>query len=103
MQTVVKPPTGTKWGSLKSLERVLAFEIGDDEARELMGAFFKVYELRLADAHLPSDDAKAAMEFLGIDPRDPFVMQGHRLLDALVSSLYRICRVFIDKLNAPAQ
>lgn len=55
LQTVVAPPKGTTWRSLKSLEKA--------HASKTMGPLFGIYELRRADAHLSSaeiDESKRA-------------------------------------------
>ena len=49
-----------------------------------------VYELRLADAHLPSDDVDDAMRLIGVDEASAFVMQGYQLLHATVTAIYQI-------------
>ena len=93
LQTLVNPPKGEKWGSLKSLEKVLALNISADDARAMLRALAGIYDLRLADAHLPSDKTLDAIKLVGLDEAVPFVHQGYQLLDAAVSSLYRICSV----------
>jgi len=93
LQTIVNPPKGEKWGSLKSLEKVLALKISADDARVMLRALAGIYDLRLADAHLPSEKTLDAIKLVGLDEALPFVHQGYQLLDAAVSSLYRICRV----------
>ena len=77
LQTIVAPPKGECWGSLKSLEKVLATKIDPANARKMLGPLVGVYELRLADAHLPPDDAvEAAMGRIGVDDASPSVVQG---------------------------
>jgi hypothetical protein len=93
LQTIVNPPKGEKWGSLKSLEKVLALKISADDARAMLRALAGIYDLRLADAHLPSEKTLDAIKLIGLDEAVPFVHQGYQLLDAAVSSLYRICGV----------
>jgi len=97
LQTVVVPPKGERWGSLKSLEKVLATKIPADEARRMLSALAGIYDLRLADAHLPSDKTQDAVRLAGIDETRPDVDQGFQLLDAAVSTLYRVAGV-IDKI-----
>jgi hypothetical protein len=97
LQTIVVPPKGEKWGSLKSLERVLALKISGDDARGMLSALAGIYDLRLADAHLPSERSHDAIKLVGLDEAVPFVQQGYQLLDAAVTSLYRICDVIEKK------
>ena len=90
LQTVVKPPKGEKWGSLKSLEKVLASKIEPSLARAMLAPLVGVYELRLADAHLPSAEYEGAFEMAGVDRVAPLVMQGRDLVYACVSALHEI-------------
>ena len=90
LQTIAKPPKGAKWGSLKSLEMVLALKIDPAVARRMLTPLVGLYELRLGDAHLPSAKHAEAFKMASIDPNSPFVMQGHDLLYSCVSCLYRI-------------
>jgi len=66
VQKLVQPPKGEKWGSLKSLEKLLGLHVTADVARSLVGPLVGIYELRHADAHLASseiDDAFALCPF----------------------------------------
>ena len=90
LQTIVQPSKGEKWGSLKSLEKVLASKIEPNVARAILTPLAGIYELRLADAHLPSGEYASGFEMAGVDRNQPHVMQGRDLLHASVSALYRI-------------
>jgi hypothetical protein len=96
LQKLVAPPKDAKWGSLKSLEHVLATKIGPDDARTMLSPLVGIYELRLADAHLPSPETGEAMQLVGIKEQEPYVTQGYQLLHACVSSLYSISKVVED-------
>ena len=93
MHSVVKPPKGENWGSLKSLEKVVAGVADERRAKFVMGPLFKVYELRLADAHLSSSDATAALAALGATENMPIVYQATAILSSCVSSIYAVCRI----------
>ena len=93
LQTVVQPSSGEKWGPLKSLEKVLASKIEPDIARAILTPLVGIYELRLADAHLPSGEYASGFEMAGVQRNQPLVMQGRDLLHASVSVLYRISEV----------
>ena len=97
LQTIVVPPKGECWGSLKSLEKVLATKIDPADARKMLGPLVGVYKLRLADAHLPSDDVDAALCLIGVDDSSPFVMQGYQLIHAAVAAIYHIGTVIEAK------
>jgi len=72
--------------SLKRLERILT-AFGYD-GRQLMGALVGVYELRLADAHLPSStDIEDAMRLVAVDYDVDKLSAGKRLLQNLNNAL----------------
>jgi hypothetical protein len=93
IQTIVSPPKGEKWGSLKTLENLLASKIGSKSARSMLSALVGAYELRHADAHLPSSDLDEALALLEIDKNQPTIIQGYQLLSTCVSSIYGIVGV----------
>jgi len=93
MQTIVLPPKDIKWGSLKTLENLIASRVGGDTAHSILSALVGVYELRHADAHLPSDKLDEAMNLLKVDHGLPTVFQGYQLLDACVSSIFKIVEI----------
>lgn len=97
LQTIVKPPKGTKWGSLKSLENVIAKYVEPQKARSLLSPLVGIYELRHADAHLPSSELKGSFDLVNVDDTKPFIFQGFMVLHACVSSLYGIAEILKDK------
>jgi len=73
-------------GSLKRLQHILT-ALGFD-GRKLMGVFVGVYELRLADAHLPSStDIEDAMALVGVDYDVEELGAGKLLLQNLNNAL----------------
>jgi hypothetical protein len=93
MQSIVPPPPKTNWGSLKSLENLMASQIEAEKARNIISALVGAYELRLADAHLPGKDVQEAFDLLNIDRSLPTVIQGYQLLHSCVSSLFGVINV----------
>jgi hypothetical protein len=93
LHKVLAPPKGEKWGSLKSLEKLLATRIDPGFARKIMSPLVGVYELRHADAHLPSREVDDALALVRVDKNAPSVIQGYQLLLACVSSIFAICDV----------
>jgi hypothetical protein len=93
IQKLVSPPKGTKWGSLKSLENLLATRIDPSQARAVLGPLVGIYELRHADAHLASRESDEALNLVGVDQNAAYVIQGYQLLHACVSSIYAICQI----------
>lgn len=96
LHSVVPPPKGEKWGSLKSLEKVLASLDPNGDARKLMSPLVGVYELRLGDAHLPSEKIDEAFDLVGIDRTRPTIIQGAQLLMAAGWSLHTAAETIAD-------
>jgi hypothetical protein len=93
IKKILKPINDEASGSLKSLERLLALEVGDSLAYKIMGPFHGVYTLRNSDSHLPSGELQAAYKLCGIDENQPLVIQGLEMIDTYVSALYTVCKV----------
>lgn len=94
IKDIVKPVKGEPWGPLKSLEKFLAIEIGEQKAYELLGPFWGIYKLRNADSHISISDLKEAFKLCAINDRSPIIFQSFQLLNTFVSSIYSICQVF---------
>jgi hypothetical protein len=90
LHQIVAPPSKENWGSLKSLEKVLATVTGEMEAHAALGPLHGVYNLRLADAHVASKDLDNEYALARVDRTLPFVMQGRDLLRTCVNSLHTI-------------
>lgn len=93
IQTIVPPPKGTKWGSLKSLQNLIAKQVDPDFAKILVGPLVGIYELRHGDAHLQSSEIDEAFALARVEQGLPTIFQGHQLLDSCVTSLYTIAEV----------
>ncbi len=93
LKKLVVPPEGKKWGSLKLLQNLLATKIPPESAQRILSPLFWIYELRLADAHLPKQRLGDVLSSLGVDQDAPYVIQGYQLLHACISSIYSICQV----------
>lgn len=90
IQKMVTPPEGEKWGSLKSLEKLIALRVDPGKAHVLLGPLFGIYELRHSDAHLTSGEAPSDLQLVNVDQKAPYVIQGYQILRTCVSSLYSI-------------
>ncbi len=99
LHKIVTPPEKENWGSLKSLEKVLATVTGENWAHAALGPLqnpcprvtaHREDNLRLADAHPASNDLDEAYELAHVDRTLPFVMQGRDLLVTCVTSLHMI-------------
>lgn len=98
LQKLVPPPAGERWGSLKSLEKYLGSIIPEIYAKRVMGPLFAIYDLRLADAHLPKSDYKTQFQLLGILEENPFVWQGYEMLHSCVSAIYKVAEIIENKI-----
>lgn len=96
IQQIIRPSKGEKWGSLKSLEKLLATKIDPEKSRNIIGPLVGIYELRLADAHLPSSKIESALELVEIDSSIPYVHQGFQMMHSCVNSLYLIVETLIQ-------
>jgi hypothetical protein len=96
MQSIVAPPKKEEWGSLKSLENLLASKVIRKHVRSFLAPLVGVYKLRLADAHLPSSEIEDAYKLIEIDKSLPFVHQGYQMLDSAVASIFTIAK-FLEK------
>jgi hypothetical protein len=93
LQKIAVPPKGTKWGSIKTIENLLAIKIPKDTARQITAPLVGIYELRLCDAHLPSSEIENAFNLIGIDRNSPSIMQGYQMLFACVDNLHIILNI----------
>jgi hypothetical protein len=59
-----------------------------------MTPLFGTYELRLADAHLPSSELEKAFQMVNAEREAPWISQGVRLLDSVLGALNRIAISF---------
>ena len=65
-------------------------KIDNDLARKITAPLVGIYELRLADAHLPSSKIDDAFALLDLDRDEPTIFQAHKILHLCVTSIYRI-------------
>jgi hypothetical protein len=90
LQKVKPPPMGKPWGSLKSLENVLATVIPAETAYSLVGPLFGILELRHADAHLPASTLRDFLVLAGVDPAKRVLEQGLQLVESCATALNAI-------------
>ena len=62
-------------------------------ARKITAPLVGTYELRLADAHLPSSKISEAYNLIGIDDTQSYIHQAHHMLHQCVTSIYTIINV----------
>jgi hypothetical protein len=90
LHKIAPPARNQTWGSLKSLEKVLATAMSEQFAYKALAPLHGIYNLRLADAHITSKDLDEAYKLAQVDRALPFVMQGRDLLITCVSVLHGI-------------
>lgn len=98
LQKISIPPKGTKWGSIKTVEKLLSLKIPTEAARQITSPLVGVYELRHGDAHLPSSEIDNAFKLINVNKNLPRVIQGYQLLYECVNNLH-IIRDIIDNWN----
>lgn len=76
--------------SLKAVQALVALSVSEEKARMVMAPLFGIYDLRLADAHLPASDLSSAFSRASVNTGSPRVVQGFELLHTFVGTLYGI-------------
>lgn len=84
------------WGSLKLLESCLTQICSESEAYRLLSPLHKVYDLRIADSHLPSSGLNEKILAIGIDTNEQPIFQALKLLGITVAALMEI-EFFINR------
>jgi hypothetical protein len=91
-RTLPNPPEQSL-GSLKTIERMLGTLISSEHAAKICTALFGIYDLRKADAHIPSDNLDDDYRRANVDRQKPTIWQGHDMLIAFVVTLKHIARI----------
>lgn len=79
-----------KIGSLKALERLVAHHSSANDAKAMMSPLFGVMDLRIADAHLGSNNVASGLARTAVDSRAPAATQGRQLIGSFVDTLAAI-------------
>lgn len=88
---------GKNLGGIKLIERALSTVVDAEEAHGLTSVLVGIYDLRKADAHLPSKNVDDAIKLSGVNVSQSMVFQGGHLLHNTVSCLLRLA----EALDAP--
>lgn len=97
LQRVCPPPKGEKWGSIKSLERYLGTVTSAEDARKVIGVIVGTNKLRMADAHLPSNELDEAYALARVDRTKTPLDQGFQLIASFVSALIAAVEIMRDQ------
>ena len=94
----LSPPgkDGSGKGSLKSLERALTVLAPKTDAQVLLTKLVGVYELRLADAHIPTSELAEAFRLAGVPLEGSWLLKGAILIHSVVTSLLNIIQAISD-------
>jgi len=93
LQKIAPVPKGGGTGSIKALERVLATVMSPTDARSSLSYLVGIYELRGADAHLPSSELENAYKLAGIDKAAYPLKQGLQLLQRTMQTIVQLYKV----------
>ena len=93
LKTIVVSPEKEKWGSLRHLQKALETIVDSDTAKKALTALVGIYELRLADAHLPKSDLDKAYGLIGISQEATPLEQAFGVIGSADSSLSAILAV----------
>jgi hypothetical protein len=97
LQTLFTLAKGEKLGSLKSLERGLGTIVSSEQARSAMTVLVGVYDLRLGDAHLPSEKLREAFGLAGVSEEEPPLFRAAHLIHNVTAALFHIAKLIETK------
>ena len=101
LHKLAPPEQGGGTGSMRSLERVLRMIAAPEKAREVLTHLVGIYELRGADAHLPSSDLNDAYRLAGVDKSAAPLEQGLQILLRTMQVLGRLYQLLATAPEAP--
>ena len=90
-------PEKDKLGSNKLLQDILASQVGDDRARQVLGPVFGAYDLRVGDAHPTGSRIGDALKLAGIDESRSFLRQGEQLIHIVGHSVWLTGKLLFEK------
>lgn len=79
-----------KLGSNKLLQSILAQEVGEEKARQIMGPIVGAYDLRVGDAHPTGSKIGEALRLAGIDESRSYLRQGEQLIYNVGYSIWNV-------------
>ena len=86
-----------KLGSNKLLQDVLAKEVGEERARQVLGPIVGAYEMRVGDAHPTSSRIDEALTLAGIDETRSYLRQGEQLIHNVGHSVWWIGKLLFEE------
>lgn len=82
-----------KIGSLKALERLVAHHSTAGDAKAMMATLFGIMDLRIADAHLGSNNVESGLTRAAVNTNAPAATQGRQMIGSFVDTLAAITAV----------
>lgn len=90
-----------KLGSNKLLQDVLAKEVGEERARQVLGPVVGAYDLRVGDAHPTGSKIGEALKLAGIDESRSYLRQGEQLIHNVWQSVWWVGKLLFGKKTSP--
>lgn len=76
-----------KIGSLKALERLVAHHSTVNDAKTMMAPLFGIMDLRIADAHLGTNNIASGLARAAVNVKSPAATQGRQMIGSFVDTL----------------
>lgn len=86
-----------KLGSNKLLQDVLATQVGEERARQVIGPVVGAYDMRVGDAHPTGSKLGEALKLAGIDEYRSYLRQGEQLIHNVGHSVWWIGKLIFEK------
>lgn len=90
-----------KLGSNKLLQDVLAKQVGEERARQVLGPVVGAYDMRIGDAHPTGSKIGEALKLAGIDESRSYLRQGEQLIHNVGHSVWWIGKLLFGKDASP--
>lgn len=90
-----------KLGSNKLLQDVLAKQVGEERARQVLGPVVGAYDMRVGDAHPTGSKIGEALKLAGIDESRSYLRQGEQLIHNVGHSVWWIGKLLFQKNASP--
>lgn len=94
-------PEKDKLGSNKLLQDVLAKQVGEERARQVLGPVVGAYDMRVGDAHPTGSKIGEALKLAGIDESRSYLCQGDQLIRNVGHSVWWIGKLLFGKDASP--
>lgn len=90
-----------KLGSNKLLQDVLAKQVGEQQARQVLAPVVGAYDMRVGDAHPTGSKIDEALKLAGIDETRSYLRQGEQLIHNVGRSVWWIGKLLFEEKSKP--